>query len=143
MALETRSEYKLPLPPMRGPAADFYKFCKAHELRFQRCAECGTWRHIPRDVCAKCGSFKFEWARSSGKGKVFSWTVTAQPFLPQFAPMVPYAPVIIEMDEGVRMLSWLTDVKPEDLQLGMRVAVVFDDVTPEVTLPKFKRAVSQ
>jgi uncharacterized OB-fold protein len=135
----TQSEYKLPLPKMRGPAEEFYSFCKAHELRFQRCTRCAAWRHVPRDMCAKCGSFNFEWARSSGRGTVFSWTVAAQPFVRQFAPLVPYAPAVIELEEGVRMVSWLTDVRPEDLALGIPVEVTFDDVTPEVTLPKFRR----
>jgi uncharacterized OB-fold protein len=91
-------------------------------------------------MCAKCGSFNFEWARSSGRGTVFSWTTVTQPMLPQFAPLVPYAPAVIELDEGVRMVSWVTDVKPDDLALGMPVEVVFDDVTREVTLPKFRRS---
>lgn len=132
--------YKLPLPRARGRAAEFYAFCKNHELRFQRCSDCGTWRHIPRDMCAKCGSFKWEWARSSGKGKLFSWTTATQPMMPQFAQSVPYSPAIVELEEGVRMVTWLVDVKPDELQLGMPLAVVFDDVTSEVTLPKFAPA---
>lgn len=63
-----------------------------------------------------------------------------QPMLPQFADLVPYSPVVVELEEGVRMLSWLTDVEEADLQLDLPVEVVFDDVTPDVTLPKFKRA---
>jgi uncharacterized OB-fold protein len=62
-----------------------------------------------------------------------------QPMLPQFADAVPYSPVVIEMDEGVRLVSWLTDVTDEELRLGLPVEVVFEDVTPEVTLPKFKK----
>lgn len=139
MAPGTRGEYKLPLPRMRGPAAEFYKFCKAHELRFQRCSDCAAWRHIPRDMCAKCGSFNFEWARSSGNGTLFSWTTVSQPMLPQFAPLVPYSPAVIELEEGVRMVSWVVDGEPGALALGISVEVVFDDVTPEVTLPKFRR----
>lgn len=132
--------YKRPVPKGRGMAGEFYRFCKQHELRFQRCTACGTWRHVPRDMCAKCGSFDWEWARSSGKGKLFSWTTAIQPMLPQFADLVPYSPVVIEMDEGVRMVSWLVDVPDEELRLGLPVEVCFDDVTPEVTLPKFRRA---
>ena len=132
--------YKRPLPRRRGMAGEFYGYCKNHELRFQRCTNCGTWRHVPRDMCAKCGSFAWEWAKSAGKGKVFSWTTAMQPMLPQFADLVPYSPVIIEMDEGVRLVTWLTDVPPEELRLGLPVEVVFDDVTPEVTLPKFKKS---
>ena len=134
------TKYKLPLPRVGGMSADFYRFCKEHELRFQRCTECGTWRHIPRDMCAKCGSFKWEWARSSGRGKLFSWTTATQSMMPQFADQMPYSPVIIELDEGVRMVTWLTDLKPDELRLGMPVEVAFDDVTAEVSLPKFRRA---
>jgi uncharacterized OB-fold protein len=60
--------------------------------------------------------------------------------MPQFADQVPYSPVIIELDEGVRMVTWLTDLKPDELRLGMPVEVAFDDVTAEVSLPKFRRA---
>jgi uncharacterized OB-fold protein len=132
--------YKRPLPRRRGMAGEFYEYCKKHELRFQRCTDCGTWRHVPRDMCAKCGSFNWAWAQSSGKGKLFSWTTVMQPMLPQFADRVPYSPVVIEMDEGVRILSELVDVPNEELRLGLPVEVAFDDVTPEVTLPKFRRA---
>lgn len=136
----TDATYKRPLPRRRGMAGEFYQFCKQHELRFQRCTDCGTWRHVPRDMCARCGSFNWEWAKSSGKGKVFSWTTAMQPMLPQFADLVPYSPVVIEMEEGVRLVSWVIDVPPEELRLDLPVEVVFDDVTPEVTLPKFRRA---
>ncbi len=136
---ETASGYRRPLPRQRGYAGEFYAFCHQHELRFQRCTDCGTWRHIPRDMCAKCGSFNFEWAKSSGRGKVFSWTTVMQPMLPPFADIVPYSPVIVELDEGVRMVSWLVGVKPEELALEMPVEVIFDDVTSEVTLPKFRK----
>ena len=133
--------YRLPLPRVGGAfRANSISSAREHELRFQRCTDCGTWRHIPRDMCAKCGSFDWEWARSSGKGTVFSWTTATQPMMPQFADKVPYSPVIVELEEGVRMVTWLTDVKPDELKLGMPVEVVFDDVTPDFTLPKFRRA---
>ena len=62
-----------------------------------------------------------------------------QPMLPQFADVVPYSPVVIELEEGVRMVSWLVDVAPGDIRIGLPVEVVFEDVTPEVTLPKFRK----
>lgn len=136
---EQKTAYTRPLPRRQGLAAAFYNFCRNHELRFQRCSDCHTWRHIPRDMCAKCGSFRWEWEKSAGRGRVFSWTTVMQPLLPQFAD-VPYSPVVVELDEGVRMVTWLVDVKPEELTLDMPVEVAFDDVTPEVSLPKFRRA---
>ena len=59
--------------------------------------------------------------------------------LPKFADAIPYSTVIVELDEGVRMATWVIDVPPDQLRIGMPVEVVFDDVTDEVTLPKFKR----
>jgi uncharacterized OB-fold protein len=136
--METASKYKRLLPPMRGPARNFYSYCKKHELRFQKCSGCAAWRHVPREMCPQCGSFDYQWAKSAGRGKVFSWSTTSQPMLPQFADLVPYAIVIVELDEGVRMATWVVDVAPEELKIGMPVEVIFDDVTEDVTLPKFR-----
>jgi uncharacterized protein len=137
--MATGAPYTRPLPSMRGLAGEFYRYCKNHELRFQRCLGCGTWRHVPREMCAQCGSFDYEWAQSSGKGKVFSWSTTTQTMLPKFADAVPYSIVIVELDEGVRIATWVVDVAPDHLQIGMPVEVAFDDVTDQVTLPKFRR----
>lgn len=136
----TETAYAKPLPATEGLAKEFYDWCKQHELRFQRCAGCGTWRHVPREMCAECGSWKWEWAKSSGRGKVFTWTVVARALHPAFQHDTPYAPVVVEMDEGVRLLSVVTDCTPDQLQIGMPVEVTFDDVTPEITLPRFRRS---
>jgi len=135
--------YHKPLPLLTGMTqaltADFYRYGKTGELRFQRCSACGTWRHVPRPMCSECGSWDFEWARSSGKGKVFTWTVVRRVMHPDFTE-VPYAPAVIEMEEGVRLVSVVVDCAPEILQHGMPVEVWFDKVTAEVTLPKFRLA---
>jgi uncharacterized OB-fold protein len=128
-----------PLPAMDGLAGQFYGFCRQRELRFQRCTACGAWRHVPRELCAACGSWAWEWARSSGRGTVFTWTVAVRAMHPAFQDAVPYAAVVVEMQEGVRILSTVTDCPPGELAIGMPVTVAFDDVTPEVTLPTFRR----
>ena len=132
------SDYTKPLPRGEDVNGEFYQFCKQHELCFQRCQDCGAWRHMPRESCAACGSFNWRWERSSGKGQVFSWTVIHRAMHPGFAPDVPYATVVIELAEGVRLVSQVLDLAPEQLYVGLPVEVVFDDVTPEVTLPKFR-----
>ena len=129
-----------PLPAMDGLAGQFYGFCRQRELRFQRCTGCGAWRHVPRELCAACGSWAWEWAPSSGRGTVFTWTVAVRAMHPAFQEAVPYAAVVIEMEEGVRILSTVTDCPPGELVIGMPVTVAFDDVTSEVTLPTFRRA---
>ena len=135
------ADYTKPLPLLHGLSKEFYGWCKQHELRFQRCTDCDTWRHVPREMCAACGSWQWEWVRSTGRGTVFTWTVVARALHPGFKDDVPLAPVVIEMEEpGVRLLSSVVDCHPDELEIGMRVEVVFDDITPEVTLPRFHRA---
>lgn len=131
--------YEKPLPRIQGMTGEYYEFCKKGELRFQKCSGCGSWRHVPREYCAKCGSGEFEWALSSGKGKVYSWSTTYRPMHPSFLE-TPFAQVVVELEEGPRVMSWVTDVDPEDLKMDMPVKVYFDAVTDEVTLPKFKSA---
>jgi hypothetical protein len=58
------SDYTKPLPRGEDISGEFYQFCQQHELRFQRCQDCGTWRHMPRESCAACGSFNWSWERS-------------------------------------------------------------------------------
>lgn len=137
MAAEA-SAYSKPLPLMRGFTKEFYDFCKKRELRFQRCAKCGAWRHTPRPMCGECQSLEWTWEKVSGRGKVYTWTVTFQPLYPQFKEDVPYAGVIVELDEGPRMVSWVTGIDPMQLKVNMPVELWFDDVTPEVTIPKFR-----
>jgi hypothetical protein len=132
------SAYTKPLPVLDGLSGEFYAWCRKRELRFQRCSGCGAWRHVPRKMCARCGSWQWEWARASGRGRVFTWTVVARALHPAFGDDVPLAPVVIEMEEGVRLLSRV-DCRPDELAIGMPVEVAFEDVTPEVTLPKFRR----
>jgi uncharacterized OB-fold protein len=124
---------------MQGLSGEFYEWCQREELRFQRCSDCKAWRHVPREMCAECGSWEWEWTRSGGRGHVFSWTVVARAMHPGFADDVPCAPAIIEMEEGVRVLSRVVDCAPDELEIGMPVEVVFEAVTSEVTLPKFRR----
>jgi uncharacterized OB-fold protein len=134
----TRAAAK-PLPDLAGFSKEFYGFCRRGELRFQRCNGCGAWRHVPREMCAACGCFEWEWAKSSGRGSVFTWTVVTRAMHPAFADDVPFAPAVIELEEGVRLLSQVVDCPPAELEVGMPVEVTFDDATSEVTLPRFRR----
>lgn len=138
--MSAATEYRKPEPSMDGMTKEFYSFCQRGELRFQKCSSCGTWRHVPRLMCAECGSWEWEWACSSGKGKLFTWTVVERPMHPGFADDLPYAPAMIELVEGVRMISWVIDCAPDQLVRGMPVEVVFQRVSEQLTLPRFRRA---
>jgi len=137
---DSETTYGKPLPAMSGLTKEFYDWCKRGELRFQRCTACRAWRHVPRELCAECGSWDWEWAASSGRGTVFTWTLVARAMHPAFQRDVPYAAVVIEMEEGVRLVSRVIDCPPGELEIDMPVAVRFEDVTADVTLPVFRRA---
>ena len=130
-------EYTKPLPEITPEAKGFWEGCKRHELVIQRCKSCGRLRHYPRPMCPNCHSLNVEWAKVSGRGRVYSFTVVHHPVHPAFLD-VPYAVVIVELEEGVRMVGDVVDAKPEEIYIGMPVEVVFDDVTEEVTLPRFR-----
>jgi len=130
--------YNKPIPRGEDLNGEFYEFCKRHELRFQRCSECGTWRHMPRESCRNCGSFEWSWEQSSGKGEIFSWTVIHRALHPGFNEELPYASVVVELEEGVRLVTHVVDLPNEALAIGVPVEVWFDDVTDEFSLPKFR-----
>jgi uncharacterized protein len=136
------SESKIPklVPQPDGLNAEFYAHCAAGELRFQRCTACATWRHPPRVRCAACGSDEVEWALASGRGQIYSWTITHRPLDPGFADEVPYAVLVVEMEEGPRLVGNLRELAPSDLALGLAVEVVFEPVAEHVALTQFRPA---
>lgn len=125
------------------PDADsrpFWEFCAAHELRFQRCTACGRFRHPPKTGCPHCGSTEAEWARTAGRGGVFSYTIIHHPTVPALAEAVPYNVVVVEFDDapGVRLISNLVGVPPDALRIGMQVEVAWDEAGAGVVLPRFR-----
>jgi uncharacterized protein len=120
--------------------AEFWQQCQDGVLRFQNCTGCGAWRFLPRYMCAKCGSQEYAWKASRGQGRVFSWTVTYQPFHPAFARDIPYIAAVVELDEGVRMATRLLDCNPEAVALDMRVTLIFKDIGDGFKLPCFRPA---
>ena len=127
------------LPPVPFPdddSAPFWEAASRHLLVVQRCASCGAFRHPPRPMCPACNSFSHEWVPVSGRGRVWSWVIAHPPVLPAFADRVPYNVVVVELDEGVRMVGNLLD--EGDIVEGMPVEVTFTDIEEGVTLPQWK-----
>ena len=137
MSGRTQSAAK-PLPQLTPEMAPFWEAARRHQLVVQRCRGCGRRRFPARDICSRCLSREAEWAPASGRGVLFSFAVMHQVYHPGFAAEVPYAVVVIELEEGGRILSNLVGCPVRDITIGMPVEVVFDDVSPEVTLPKFR-----
>jgi uncharacterized protein len=121
--------------PAGADDARFWSFVAAGELRLQRCADCGTYRHPPKPVCAACGSTASEWVAASGRGEVWATTVIHPPTLPAFAARTPYGAVVVRLDEGVFLVSNVLDRDPDDVVVGMKVEVVLTEVERDLRLP--------
>jgi len=131
-------EYQKPLPGIDELTRPYWEAAKRHELLLQKCQQCGHYRYPPGESCPSCLSDELEWVKISGRGTIYTWTVFHQVYHPAFAGDVPYAVVTVELKEGPRMTTNLVDCPIEDIRIDMPVEVVFDDVTEEITLPKFR-----
>lgn len=119
----------------------FWDACRRRELRLQRCSECGAFRQPPSAGCPHCGSAQSDWPLLSGRGTVFSYTIVHHAAVPPLAAEVPYNVVVVALDDapGARLISNLLDVAPAEVAVGMRVVIAWDEVKPDVVLPRFRR----
>jgi len=128
-----------PKPRPQDPIEqEFWNRCQDGHLYFQRCSDCGTLRHLPRYMCAKCGSPEFSWERSTGKGTLFSWTITHQALHPAFAADIPFVAAVVELEEGVRMATRLIDCDHDSLRLDLPVELTFETIGDDFRLPVFR-----
>jgi uncharacterized OB-fold protein len=122
------------LPTPVGLGAEWYAHLARGELRFQRCDACGNWRHPPRHLCPACGSEDWSWQPVRGRGAVFSWTITHQALHPGFAGKLPYAVLIVELEEDVRVVCGARGLDNDDLALDLPVTIEIDRVNEELGL---------
>ena len=94
--------------------------------------------HPPQPVCPRDHGRELAWEAVSGRATVATFSVNHQAWMP--GPELPYVVAIIELTEGARMLGNLVEIDVDQVTCDMPVQVVYDDVTEEVTIPKFKPA---
>jgi uncharacterized OB-fold protein len=133
-----KTSYNKPLPIINDDNRQYWAYCRQHELRMQRCDSCGYIRFPPGILCPRCHSMEAGWAKLSGKGKIYSFVVYRASYHPSYENDIPYVVAVIQLAEGPRMESNITGATVEDLKVDMPVEVYFDDVTDEITLPKFR-----
>lgn len=123
-----------PYPQPDRDTAAFWEAQNNHELRFQRCAECGTVRYPVGPLCPPCRSFDSEWIKSSGRGRVYSYTVVHYQSHPAF--QVPYTVALVEMEEGPRIIAQLRAEEGTGAGIGTPVRIEWEDF-PKQSLPIF------
>jgi uncharacterized protein len=132
------------LPPADGAGAFFWEGARAGRLLILRCQQCGTYIHLPRPVCRSCGSFDLAPEQVSGRGTLYSYTTTMKAFHPFYVDRLPYVLVTVELAEqpGLMLLSNIAAGNDRPLEFGMDLAVQFEALSPDLTIPVFAPAVS-
>ena len=136
--MSNQAAAKKPIPRIDEESKGYWEACRRHELRIQHCLGCGTVRHHPRAVCPKCLSSEVEWVLSSGRGVVYTFTVTHQNQMPGFREDLPYVLAYVELEEGIMLLTNVVGCPPAEVRIGLPVEVVFEDVGDDVAIPRFR-----
>jgi len=131
-------QYHKPLPVPSDVSRPFWEGLRSREVRLQRCRTCARFVFYPRRLCPFCLSEDLEWARASGRGKVYSYTIVRRAMHPAFQADVPYVFAIVELEEGPRLATNVVNCRPEDVRVDMPVKASYHDITPEITLLTFE-----
>jgi hypothetical protein len=126
------------LPVIDVESAPFWAGTKQHKFLIRHCNTCGRSHFYPRHSCPHCWSDNCEWRPSSGRGRVYSYTVIHHNDVLPFKERLPYIVALIDLEEGVRVTTNIVEGTPEVMHVGMPVEVVYEHVTDEVTLPQFR-----
>ena len=130
-------EIKKQLPAITASNKAFWDAARRHELVVYKCSNCGALYGQPT-VCVACDSPQMDWVKVSGKGEVFTFCIYRQPFHPAWKDDIPYNVAYVKLDEGPLLMTNVVDCENKDIYIGMPVEVVFEDISEEVTLPKFR-----
>ncbi len=133
-------EIEHPRPYFDWETRAYWEGCARHEIVLQRCSECGTVQQRPRALCVACLTDSIEHFRASGRGSVYTYTVTHQNQAPAFRKALPYVLAYVELEEGPRLLTNLVDCDPARVSIGMPVVVDWADLDDGMSVPRFRPA---
>jgi uncharacterized OB-fold protein len=136
MALLTPQAGPLPVGAHGPDSEPFWEGAKEGELRFVRCSACGEPDFPAAPHCRNCLSGALEWQVSTGHGTLYSYTIVWRPVTPDFT--VPYAPAVVDLDEGYSMMTNLVGLDTDDIRIDMSVVVQFEALAGGLTLPYFR-----
>ncbi len=125
-----------PSPTVTDDSAVFWDAAAEGRLVAQRCAGCGRLRHPPRPMCPACSSLEVEIAELSGQGTLYSYAILHHPQHPAFE--YPVIAALVDLEEGIRLLSCLTDVSKDDVRIGMPVHAHFVPTADGPLIPVFR-----
>jgi uncharacterized OB-fold protein/acyl dehydratase len=122
-------------PPLGHDNQWWWEGIAKDELRIQRCKDCGTLRHPPRPMCGSCQSIQWDWIVSKGAGSVHSYVVLHHPPVPGYDYPLPV--VLVDLDEGTRIVANVAGCAPGEIRIGMRVQARIEPADDSLKLPFF------
>ena len=127
------------MPRVVAPVTDddnrfFWEGVRAHRLLVQRCGSCGALRHPPGPMCPRCLALEWDTVEAGGRGTVYSWVLSHHPTEPDAEPRIV---VLVDLEEGVRLVANLQGVTASEVRTGMAVSVCFEEFDG-VVLPQFR-----
>jgi uncharacterized protein len=125
-------------PPMTPETSPFWRAAAAGSLALPRCNECERLIWYPREFCPHCGADQVTWTTLTGRGHIYSYTVIRRAPHPAFAGSVPYALAVVELEEGARMMTNVVSDDLDDLAIGMALTAVYDRVSDECGIVRFR-----
>jgi len=127
-----------PLPIPTKWSQPFWDASRQHKVVLKKCSKCGFIDHPPYLYCTSCQADEHEWVEASGKATLAAYAINmfGVPF--PFWVDLPYVVAMIDLPEGPRMISNIVECDHDKLENGMELEVVFDDVSDEMTLPKWR-----
>jgi enoyl-CoA hydratase/carnithine racemase/uncharacterized OB-fold protein len=132
------SEYSKPIPTVQPWTEEFWRTTKKHQLLIQECRACSSLIFYPRKYCPECWSADLGWRAATGNAKVYTFAVMRDMVEPKFMPDLPYVLAMVDLQEGVRMMTQIVECPPESVEIGMDVQVTFRDITDRHALPLFR-----
>ncbi len=129
-----------PLPAADADTAQLWEGLRQGKLLLQHCDDCKHVQYYQQSLCRRCGSENLVHRPASGHGKVHSFSVVHRAPGPAFKADVPYAVLLVELREGPRMISTFVGGDPAEVTFDMDVMLVCEQVSDEITLPRFRRA---
>ncbi len=125
-----------PPPVVTGDNEGFWSAAEEGRLVVQRCAGCRALHHPPRPMCPDCRSVDLGWEQAVGTGVVYSYALLHHPQHPAFE--YPVVAALVDLDEGVRLVTNLVDVEPHQVRIGMPVEVAFEPTADGFAVPVFR-----
>ena len=136
------SQVTRPIPVPNEWTKPFWDSAKEGVLRLQRCQSCRKFQHPPFATCVNCVSTDLKFEAVEGKGSIYAYTIMYHTGDKRFASAVPYASIIVELDDapGALMAGNLLDAEYTEAKVGKRVAVTFQRLNDDFTLPQWRLA---